>query len=318
MADTKKIVSGIGTLGFGALIKWGDRVLNILGLGGVPDDMMTWQGWILHYGGVFLLAGGLFLLVWGVLPLQNSRKIASPSRDEIEADDAVTTLDPNCRSAYLSRPTLKIYEAACLFAGVTPQRPVPAGAALSYAEEFQDAIRRKKIKAIDPRPVTMAMMTTMDIQREMESHEYIVNTLSEETVISTASVIEYMERKQPEPFTPLIEVAASALARIRDTDTHIIINYAAYSVTNELRRLANLITKWHDVHGRIPHTQAIHKIRAGSYSTDITDSGDLVAVEAPNSDKIAFVDLTIPTADVEQVISSTIRRLRDAFGLDET
>jgi hypothetical protein len=205
-----------------------------------------------------------------------------------------------------------------VFAGIPPQKPVPPGIASSYVEEFQEAVRHKWIKAVDPRPHTISMMTMMDAQRDMERHEYIVNSLSDETVISTSSVIEYMERKQPEPFTPLIEVAASALARIRDTDTHIIINYAAYSVTNELRRLANLITKWHDVHGRIPHTQAIHKIRAGSYSTDITDSGDLVAVEAPNSDKIAFVDLTIPTADVEQVISSTIRRLRDAFGLDET
>jgi hypothetical protein len=117
-------------------------------------------------------------------------------------------------------------------------------------------------------------------------------------------------------YTLLSEVAAEVLSRIRGTEAHIPINYAAYGTGNELRRVADLITKWNDVYGRIPHTKALQKIGAGNYFTGFTEEGDLVAVEVPGTNQIAFIDLKIPTADVEQVISSTIHRVADALGLE--
>lgn len=113
--------------------------------------------------------------------------------------------------------------------------------------------------------------------------------------------------------TPLAEVAAEAISRVRGQPGYETISFNTSSTTDELRRMADFITRWHPVTGRIPNTKASQNIGPGTYFMGIAEDGSLVAVSDPLTGRIAFEDLGIPSSETEGVISSIIDRLNGVF-----
>lgn len=113
--------------------------------------------------------------------------------------------------------------------------------------------------------------------------------------------------------TPLVEVAAEAISRLRGQPGYAAISFKAGSTTDELRRMADLLTRWHPITGRIPSTKATQYILAGEYFTGFNETGSLVAVSDPVTGHVAFEDLGVPTRDVERIIESTISRINEAL-----
>ena len=128
-----------------------------------------------------------------------------------------------------------------------------------------------------------------------------------------ARVLKRVHMSSSEHATPLADVAAEAISRLRGQPGYEAISFNAGSTTDELRRMADFITRWHSVMGKIPRTKATQHILAGEYFMGFDETGSLVAVSDPVTGHVAFEGLGVPSKDVERIIESTINRINEAL-----
>lgn len=120
----RQILSGLGALVFGALLKWVPRVLDLIGIAGVPDDLSTWQKWLSDKGSVILFLCGFGLVLWGVFgrkgvsapaPAAHSVGTKKQERGEVPWEERSN------KPWYEGLQNIRVRDAACAFAGTWPE-----------------------------------------------------------------------------------------------------------------------------------------------------------------------------------------------------
>lgn len=144
-------------------------------------------------------------------------------------------------------------------------------------------------------------------------HDKVLVLEAENTKLREAAAQETEFRRNTVPFA---DVAAKALSRVRDTPSHDWFNFNARTPSEELRRMADFITKKHSVYGHIPGTGVEQIIRPETYFFAVNANGDLIARTPDSAEEAAFVDIRVSKDQVAAIIESVIARCKALNGED--
>ena len=105
------------------------------------------------------------------------------------------------RDAYILRDRLKIFEVACLLAGVPPQRPIPLGSASAFAEMLKEAVIDQEINrdctniGVPPNSVYKTSLSGMQESVRLY-RDWMKQVTDYDTVIDRKELVRFFKKKR--------------------------------------------------------------------------------------------------------------------------